>query len=216
VSIPALFAQQAIRTPDALAVSLEGRASTYRELDEALNWLAHLLIERGVGPGECVALLLPHSAAAIVAMLKSGAAYLSIDPALPAARLDPMLADTDPIVVIGAADLADRCVKPDLPVADIDDPDVFVQPCIAPTGPNPDDLAHIIYTSGTTVIPKGVAVTNHNVTQLLTALPPEISTGPGQVWSQWHSLSFDVSVWEIWGATLCWAKPTSQASLMVR
>ena len=71
-------------------MSCEGRVMTYRELDEAANRLAHLLAGQGVGPGECVALLLSRSAEAIVAILavlKTGAAYLPIDPALPAARM---------------------------------------------------------------------------------------------------------------------------------
>ena len=60
----------------------------------------------------------------------------------------------------------------------------------------------MIYTSGTTGVPKGVAVTHHNVTQLLESLDAGLPAGPGQVWTQWHSLVFDVSVWEIWGALL--------------
>ena len=86
VSIPALFAEQVARAPEAVAVTFEGRSLTYRELDEAANRLAHLLTGHGVGPGQCVALLFNRSAEAIVAILavlKAGAAYLPIDPALP-------------------------------------------------------------------------------------------------------------------------------------
>ena len=88
VSIPALFAAQVARAPEAVALSFEGRSWTYRELDEASNRLAHLLVGHGAGPGQCVALLLSRSAqaiVAIVAVLKTGAAYVPIDPALPAA-----------------------------------------------------------------------------------------------------------------------------------
>ncbi len=67
--------------------------------------------------------------------------------------------------------------------------------------PAHDDLAYIIYTSGTTGIPKGVAITHHNVTQLLGSVDHGLTT-PGQVWTQWHSYSFDVSGWEIFGALL--------------
>ena len=69
MSIPAVFAAQAARTPDAVAVTFEGVSTTYRELDESANRLAHLLAGHGVGPGQRVALLLPRSAEAIVAML---------------------------------------------------------------------------------------------------------------------------------------------------
>ena len=84
VSIPVLFAAQVARTPEAVAVTFEGRSMTYRELEEAANRLAHLLAGHGVGPGQCVALLFSRSAEAIVAILavlKTGAAYLPIDPA---------------------------------------------------------------------------------------------------------------------------------------
>src|SRR5262249_3780570 len=93
VSIPVLVAARAARAPEAVAVTFEDRSLTYRELDEAANRLAHLLAAHGVGPGQCVALLFNRSAEAIVAMLavlKTGAAYLPFDPALPAARIEFM------------------------------------------------------------------------------------------------------------------------------
>src|SRR4029078_10130158 len=68
--------------------------------------------------------------------------------------------------------------------------------------PAPDDIAHLIYTSGTTGVPKGVAVTQHNVTQLFQSLEVGFELAPGQVWTQCHSYAFDFSVWEIWGALL--------------
>ena len=111
VSIPAAFAAQAARTPDAVAVTFEGVSTTYRELDESANRLAHLLAGRGVGPGQRVALLLPRSAEAIVAMLavaKTGAAYVPIDPAVPAARMQFVLGDAAPIAAVTTAALADR------------------------------------------------------------------------------------------------------------
>ena len=80
-------------------------------------------------------------------------------------------------------------------------PRIDTQPGTALPAPAPEDIAYIIYTSGTTGVPKGVAITHHNVTQLLAALdaglPPR-----GQVWTQCHSYAFDFSVWEIWGALL--------------
>ncbi len=94
VSIPVLFAAQVARTPEAMAISCGEGSRTYRELEEAANRLAHLLAAHGVGPGACVALLFSRSAEAIVAILavlKAGAAYLPIDPALPAARIGFML-----------------------------------------------------------------------------------------------------------------------------
>src|ERR1700739_4369764 len=103
VSVPVLFAAQVARAPQAVAVTFEDRSMTYREVDEAANRLAHLLTAQGAGPGECVALLLERSAQAIVAMLavlKTGAAYLPVDPGLPAARIEVMLAAAAPIAAL--------------------------------------------------------------------------------------------------------------------
>ncbi len=80
-------------------------------------------------------------------------------------------------------------------------PQLTPNPSTALPAPAADDVAHIIYTSGTTGVPKGVAVTHHNVTQLLESVDPGLAA-PGQVWTQCSSLAFDFSVWEIWGALL--------------
>ncbi|MBZ4574903.1 non-ribosomal peptide synthetase [Mycobacterium avium] len=207
-SIPGMFAAQVARSAEAVALSFEGRSMTYRELDEASNRLAHLLAEQGAAPGKCVALLFSRSDEAIVsilAVLKTGAAYLPIDPALPAARMEFMLGDATPIAAVTTAGLRDRLEGFDLPVIDVDEAAAEIertQPSSALPGPSPDDIAYMIYTSGTTGTPKGVAVTHRNVTEFLKTLHPKLPSGPGQVWSQWHSLVFDVSVWETWGALL--------------
>jgi amino acid adenylation domain-containing protein len=205
LSIPALFAVHVRRCPEAVAVTFEGRCMTYRELDEAANRLAHLLAGQGAGPGACVALLFNRSAEAIVsilAVLKTGAAYLPIDPALPPVRIRFMIADAAPIAAITTTGLADRLDGCDLLVIDVDDPRIDGYPCTGLAAPAPEEIAYLIYTSGTTGVPKGVAITHHNVTQLLESLHADLPPGPGQVWSQWHSYSFDVSVWEIFGALL--------------
>ncbi|WP_368664947.1 amino acid adenylation domain-containing protein, partial [Mycobacterium sp. E3298] len=206
VSIPALFGAQVVRSPDAVAVSCEGRSLTYRELDEAANRLAHALMARGAGRGAVVALLLERSAEAVVAILavlKSGAAYLPIDPGLPRARIEFMLADTAPVAAVTTAALAEKLVGHALPVIDVHSAALATQPATAPAaGPAPEDVAHVIYTSGTTGVPKGVAVTHANVTRLFGAPAVGVVFGPGQVWTQFHSYAFDFSVWEIWGALL--------------
>ncbi len=111
VSVPVLFARQVARDPEAVAVTFEDTHMTYGDLDPAANRLAHLLVERGVEPGRRVALLLSRSVEAVVAImgvLKAGAAYVPIDPSMPDARLDFVLADSEPVVALTTADLAER------------------------------------------------------------------------------------------------------------
>ncbi|WP_396931709.1 amino acid adenylation domain-containing protein [Mycolicibacterium sp.] len=201
-SIPALFAAQVSRAPQALALTWNERSWTYRELDETTNRFAHFLAGRGIGPGKRVALLLPRSAeaiASILAVLKTGAAYVPIDPSAPAARMQLVLGDAEPAAAITTPELAERLAG--MPIIDVNDPGIEAQPSTALPGPMPDDIAYLIYTSGTTGVPKGVAITHQNVTQLLAAMDTKIAMAE-QVWSLWHSLAFDVSVCEMWGALL--------------
>ncbi|MFV8162156.1 amino acid adenylation domain-containing protein [Mycobacterium sp. 134] len=204
VPIPVVFAEQVAHDPHAVAVVCGTSSWTYRELDEASNRLAHLLVDQGAGPGECVALLLNHSAEAIIAILavlKSGAAYVPIDPMVPDARIEFMVADAAPVAAVTTPELRSRLNGGGLSVIDLADARIAAQPNTALSGPAADDVAYLIYTSGTTGVPKGVAITHQNVTQFLGAVDPAL-VGPGTVWSQWHSLVFDVSVWDIFGALL--------------
>ncbi len=203
-SIPSVFAEQV--TGAAQAVALTGCESslTYHELDEKSSRLAHLLASRGAQVGELIALLMPRTTDAVVAILavaKTGAAYVPIDPAAPPARAQFVLDDAKPIAVITTAELAPRLAGHDIQIIDVDDPAIETQPTAALPAPDPDDLAYIIYTSGTTGTPKGVAIPHRNVIGLLDALGSDMDL-TGQVWSQCHSLAFDYSVWEIWGPLL--------------
>jgi amino acid adenylation domain-containing protein len=110
-----------------------------------------------------------------------------------------MVADAAPVAALTTTDLRARLAGHDLPVIDVEDPRIHNYSCVDVAAPSADDLAYILYTSGTTGAPKGVAITHRNVTQLIVSLDGRLPAG---VWSQWHSLSFDVSVWEIWGALL--------------
>ena len=164
------------------------------------------MVGQGAGPGRCVALLLERSAQAVVAMLavlKTGAAYLPIDPGLPAARIGFMLDDAAPIAAITTAGLAERLDGHDLAVIDVERPgDRQSNPCTALPAPAADDIAHLIYTSGTTGVPKGVARHPPQRDPAVRIAGRRRPAGPGQVWTQCHSYAFDFSVWEIWGALL--------------
>ncbi len=202
-SIPELFAAHVARTPGTVAVSGSGRSMTYAELDAASNRLAHLLVGHGVGPGQCVALLLSRSAEAItsiLAVLKTGAAYLPIDPGLPSERIEFVLSDAAPVAAITTDEFAHRLAGFDGVTVDVNGPSVETCPSTNLAAADPDDLAYVIYTSGTTGVPKGVGLTHANVTQLLGSLDAGLPAAG--VWSHGHSLAFDVSVWEIFGALL--------------
>ncbi|WP_120314330.1 non-ribosomal peptide synthetase, partial [Mycobacterium mantenii] len=203
VSIPAAFAEHVQATPEAVAVTCDAKTLTYAELDEASNRLGHLLAGHGVGPGDCVAVMFPRCADAIVSMLavlKTGAAYVPIDPAHASSRMDFVIADAAPRAVITTAELTSRLHTHDVLIIDVHDPAIDAQPNTALPLPAPEHTAYIIYTSGTTGTPKGVAIPHLNVTWLIESL--DAGLPPGRVWTQCHSAAFDFSVWEIFGALL--------------
>ncbi|MCG8922434.1 non-ribosomal peptide synthetase [Lentzea sp. CC55] len=187
-TLPRLFAEQAARTPDAVAVTCEGEHLTYAELDARANRLAHLLLERGAGPEEYVALRLPRSTDLVVAVLgvlKSGAAYLPIDPSYPEDRVAGMVEDTRPVAVLTEL--------PDLSGMPSTAPEVVLRP---------ENPAYVIYTSGSTGRPKGVVVPHANVARLFSATDAWFGFGADDVWTLFHSYAFDFSVWELWGPLL--------------
>ncbi|GFJ83608.1 hypothetical protein Phou_077880 [Phytohabitans houttuyneae] len=195
-----LFAAQAARTPDRVAVTGEDGELTYAELDARADRLARRLVVAGAGPERYVALVLPRSVSQVVAVLgvlKSGAAYLPVDPAQPADRMARMLRDAAPVAVVAddSLDLPELSV-PRLPVTDESLVDAEL------VAPDPDTPAYLIYTSGSTGQPKGVVVTHRNAVRLFEATRPWFGFGEDDVWTLFHSYAFDFSVWELWGALL--------------
>ncbi len=206
VTLPELFAQQAARTPDATAVMHDGTRLTYAELDERSNRLAHLLAQRGAGPEQLVALALPRTpdlVVAVLAVLKTGAAYVPMDPEYPADRLAFMLADADPVLLLTADGTAiTRTRAGQTPVVTV--AESVNHPSWAPQLPRltPANTAYVIYTSGSTGRPKGVPVPHSNVVRLFESTRHWFDFGPDDVWTLFHSYAFDFSVWELWGALL--------------
>ncbi len=205
VSIPEAWAAQVRRVPASVALRFGGRCWSYSDLDEASDRLAARLVARGVGPGSVVGLLLDRSAQAVIAILailKTGAAYLPIDPALPARRIGFLLADAMPSAVVSTASLGARLDGHDIALIDVDDPHVPAHPPTDLRGPRADDVAYLIYTSGTTGTPKGVAIGHRNLTQQVLSMGAGLPEATEQVWSHWHSYAFDFSIWEIFGPLL--------------
>ncbi|MFC5288832.1 non-ribosomal peptide synthase/polyketide synthase [Actinokineospora guangxiensis] len=208
--LPELIAEQAARTPDALALLGDQGELTYRDLDTRANRLAHLLAARGAGPERIVALALPRSVDIVVAQLaawKAGAAYLPVDPAYPAERITAMLTDAAPLLVLTDADTAPVAAQAGVPVLVLAGDTAAEQPDHAPrVEPRPDDPAYVIYTSGSTGRPKGVTVTHRGLPAFAAAERAHLRAGPGDRVLQFSSPSFDASVLE-----LCLALPSGAA-----
>jgi amino acid adenylation domain-containing protein/non-ribosomal peptide synthase protein (TIGR01720 family) len=175
-----IFAGHARRSPDALAI-MGDKQLTYAELDARSNRLAHKLIERGAGPEVFVGLRLGADLlVGLLAILKTGAAYVPIDPSLPVERQEWMLGNA------GAAIVVD----------DIGDLDGY--PDTAPeVNSRPEHAAYMIYTSGSTGTPKGVVVTHTGVANLVAMMEETVQVGPGARVLHWLSEGFDAAFFEL-------------------
>lgn len=202
-TIADVFEAQADISPDAVAL-MEGIDSvTYRRLNDRANQLAHLLQQKGVKEGDCVGVWASRSMDAVIAMLavlKAGAAYLPLDPAFPATRLDHMLRDANVKIVLyqsGCRHLPDYDALM-VNIGSAGQAGPVVNPVRRTT---PADLAYVIYTSGSTGVPKGVAVTNRNVMRLVKNTN-YVSLGASTRILQTGAPVFDATTFEIWGSLL--------------
>ncbi len=204
------FERAAATTPDAVAVTHEGRSVTYAALNAQANQLANQLRSLGVGPGLLVGVFLDRSIdliAALPAVLKAGGAYVPMDPIYPTQRLAMVLEDAAPVVVITQSSLLPKLPATRATILCLDRPaDAALLRSQSDhnlaTPSRPHDLAYVIFTSGSTGRPKGVMVTHHNVTRLFDATDHWFGFNADDVWTMFHSAAFDFSVWEIWGALL--------------
>ncbi|MDY7534219.1 amino acid adenylation domain-containing protein [Pseudomonas sp. Bout1] len=197
---------QTLRTPDAVAAVYQGRQLTYAELNQQANLLAHHLLALGVKPDDRVAIVARRgldTLAGLLAILKSGACYVPVDPSHPAERLNYLLTDSSPVAVLTQQALLERLPALDVPVINLDrftwhhhsasNPQVAV---------SPSNLAYVIYTSGSTGLPKGVMVEHHTVANLVGWHCTAFDLCAGRHTASVAGFGFDAMAWEVWPA-LC-------------
>ena len=197
-SLPRLFEAQAARAAEKVAVICEAESLTYNELNARANQLAHHLRALGVGRESLVGICVDRSlemAVGILAILKSGGAYLPLDPEYPAERLAFMLTDAQPTLVLTKTDLASHLPRSQTRVLlDSDWPVIaeHVDANLAET-PGAHDLAYVIYTSGSTGEPKGVMIEHGNLASYLLALDEELGINSDDVYLHTASIAFSSS-----------------------
>ncbi len=198
-----LFEIRARRCPDAPAVIFENRTLSYRELDRRANQTAHYLRELGAGPEVVVGISIersPEMLVGLLGILKAGAAYLPLDPTYPAARLDFMVRDAAPRLVLTQQRLAPRFAEHPATVVRIDSEwrDIAGHsPLIPPPPPDAESLAYVIYTSGSTGRPKGVAISHRGITNQCFWFQRAYPVGDRSRVLQKIPLSFDGAVCEL-------------------
>ncbi|GAA3886300.1 hypothetical protein GCM10022227_49610 [Streptomyces sedi] len=215
-TLPALFEAQAAATPGRVAVEDAGRGGspstlTYAELNERADRLARLLAARGAGPERRVALAVPRSVELLVAwlaVLRSGAACVPIDPAYPADRVARLMADSAPALTVATERTREALGEPPSALLVLDDREVRAElervdlTAPPPPGPLPAHPAYVIYTSGSTGRPKGVVVPHEGIPSMAATQREALRVGPGDRVLQLVSTSFDASVWDLCAAVL--------------
>jgi non-ribosomal peptide synthetase component F len=209
-----VFARQARATPDAVAVTCEEHSLTYRELEARSTTLAHYLRRHGVGVECLVGLSMapsPEMIVALLGILKAGGAYVPLDPAYPPERLAFMIRDSGVRLILTQTDQATKLAAVDRSVEVVAlDRDWPMITHAARAGARPaslhpaqaQQLAYVVYTSGSTGTPKGALVQHDHIMRLFSATDRYFHFNSADTWTLFHSLSFDFSVWEVWGALL--------------
>ena len=201
-----LFENQVDQSPQAIALVFDDKQMTYQELNEKANQLAHFLQKMGVKPDSLVGICVDRSlemVIGILGILKSGGAYLPIDPTSPDERVAFIFKDAAVDIVLSHSDFSDKFSAIQSQIFYLDQEDFQSMKIENPHSQvNKNNLAYVIYTSGSTGKPKGALITHYNVTRLFLATKSWYHFNKNDVWTLFHSYAFDFSVWEIWGALL--------------
>ncbi|WFE47893.1 non-ribosomal peptide synthetase [Verrucosispora sp. WMMD1129] len=204
-SLVAGFGESVRCFPDRVAVRCGGRGVTFAELDRRVGVLAGAIRAAGVDVSRPVGVLLDRSVdmvAAVLAVLRVGSSYVPLDVGTPAGRLELIVDDADPSVVVTSGGLV-GLLPEGVPSVLVDDEGVVGGPVdVAVAESGGDDRAYVIFTSGTTGRPKGVQISHGNVLRLFGVTERHFGFGPDDVWAMFHSFAFDFSVWEMWGPLL--------------
>lgn len=192
--------------PDKIAVSYKDDLLTYSALEERANQLAHALIERGAGSNQLIGVCMQRSSelvVALLAILKSGAAYLPVEPSLPVERIRFILNDAKTLCLLADDQSADMLDGHEMPIINLDTMSEHIKSFPMTRlidRSSAEDLAYVIYTSGSTGDPKGVKICHRNVVRLFLSTYEWFHFQPSDIFSIFHSYAFDFSVWELWGA----------------
>jgi L-proline---[L-prolyl-carrier protein] ligase len=221
-----LLTESAQRTPEAEAVAFEDQRLSYGELDRLSDRLAHALVDEGVEPGDRVGIEMPKSAGSLIAIhgvLKAGAVYVPLDPGAPPRRVADIVSNCGirtivaagseaaavgaiarhaPLDTVAFIDTHDECALDGLPLRRIAWTDVLARTDTSPpsTAGAAHDLAYILYTSGSTGVPKGVMVSHANALAFVNWAATEFGVGSADRLSSHAPLHFDLSIFDIFAA----------------
>ncbi len=207
-TIPGLFEEQVNQTPDAIALINGDEQLTYAQLNQTANQIAHYLRKKGVKSGDLVGLSMNRSfelVAGLLGILKLGAAYIPLDPAYPAERLKFMIEDSSANLILTMQQHTPQLSAVGIPLIAVDaiDEELAAEPVTPPdTAPAPDDLFYVLYTSGSTGVPKGVMAKHDATLNRFQWMWETFPFTAGEVCCHKTSISFGDSMWEMFGPLL--------------
>lgn len=204
-TLPEIFEARSQEAQDRVAVFSGNEQITYGDLNRRADSLAGQLAAMGAGPETLIGLCVERKidlVVGVLGILKAGAAYVPIDPAYPAKRIEFLCADSGAGIIVAESATADRLQGCKAKIVCVDRDLNSASSLPVSQKAREENLAYVIYTSGSTGTPKGVQVEHRQVVRLFEQLQPVFGISENDIWTLFHSISFDFSVWEIWGALL--------------